>query len=42
MGIHSCYYAIYKILNAMISIPSDNFKPITPKTRGYQSHLQCL
>ena len=32
----------YKILKAMISIPSDNFKPVTLNTRGYRSHLQCL
>ena len=29
-------------LKAMISIPSNNFKPITLNTRGYQSHFQCL
>ena len=33
---------IYKILNAMISIPPDNLIPVTCNTRGYQSHLQCL
>ena len=32
----------YKILKAMISIPSNNFKPVTFNTRGYQSHFQCL
>jgi len=32
----------YKILKAMISIPSDNFKPVTVNTRGYQFHFQCL
>ena len=32
----------YKILNAMISIPPDNLKPVTHNTRGYQLHLQCL
>ena len=32
----------YKIHKAMISIPSDNFKPVTVTTRGYQSHFQCL
>ena len=25
----------------MISIPSDNFKPVTLNTRGHQSHFQC-
>ena len=32
----------YKILNAMISIPPYNLKPVTRNTRGYQLHLQCL
>ena len=32
----------YKILKAIISIPSNNFKPVTFNTRGYQSHFQCL
>ena len=32
----------YKIYEAMISVPSDNFKPVTVTTRGYQSHFQCL
>ena len=32
----------YTILKAMISIPSDNFKPVTVNTRGYQFHFQCL
>ena len=33
---------IYKILNAMISMPPDNLIPVTCNTRGYQLHLQCL
>jgi len=32
----------YKILNAMISIPSDNFQRVNVNTRGHISHYQCL
>ena len=32
----------YKIIKAMISISSDNFKPVTLNTRGHQSHFHCL
>ena len=32
----------YKILKAMISIPSNNFKSVSLNTRGHQSHFQCL
>ena len=32
----------YKILNAMISIPSDNFQRVNVNTRRHISHYQCL
>ena len=32
----------YKIYKTMISIPSENFKPVNVTTREYQPHFQCL
>ena len=32
----------YKILKTMITIPPNNFTPVSFNTRGYQSYFQCL